>query len=118
MPPDGLDAFLAESAVLVIPHPAGPYMDAATPVKLFDAMAAGRPLVVTPRFETRRIVEEAQAGIVARGDSADDLAEAIWGLLRDAARRRELGDNARRAAVERYDWRVLSASLADAILGP
>jgi len=31
--------------------------------------------------------------------------------------RRELGENARRCAVEQYDWRVLSAGLADAILG-
>ncbi len=46
----------------------------------------------------------------------EDLAEAIWQLLRDDARRHALGDNARRAAVERYDWQVLSGALADAIL--
>ena len=114
---DGLDEFLAQTAVLAIPHPPGAYLDSATPVKLFDSMAAGRPVAVTPRFETRRIVERENAGVVAASDRVEDLAEAIWHLLRDEAVRHELGDNARRAAVERYDWRILSGALADAILG-
>ena len=92
-------------------------MDVSTPVKMFDAMAAGRPLAVTPRFETRRIVEACRSGVVAASDSPDDVAEAILQLLRSEALRSELGANARRCAVERYDWRVLSAGLADAILG-
>jgi len=112
-----LSAFLGDASVLVIPHPPGPYMDASTPVKLFDSMAAGRPLAVTPRFETRKIVEACRSGLVAASDSPDDLAEAILKLLRSESLRRELGANARRCAVEQYDWRVLSAGLADAILG-
>ena len=80
-------------------------------------MASGRPLAVTPRLETRTIVEACGAGVVAASDSPDDLAEAILTLLRSEPLRRELGENARRCAVERYDWRVLSAALADAILG-
>jgi glycosyltransferase involved in cell wall biosynthesis len=112
-----LSAFLGDASVLVIPHLPGPYMDASTPVKLFDSMAAGRPLAVTPRFETRKIVEACRSGLVAASDSPDDLAEAILKLLRSESLRRELGGNARRCAVEQYDWRVLSAGLADAILG-
>ena len=112
-----LSAFLGDAAVLVIPHPAGPYLDASTPVKLFDSMAAGRPLAVTPRAETRKIVEACRSGVVAASDSPDDMAEAILVLLRSEPLRAELGANARRCAVEQYDWRVLSAGLADAVLG-
>lgn len=112
-----LSAFLGDAAVLVIPHPPDPYLDVSTPVKLFDSMAAGRPLAVTPRSETAKIVEACRSGVVAASDSPDDLAEAILRLLRSEPLRRELGENARRCAVERYDWRVLSAGLAEAILG-
>jgi glycosyltransferase involved in cell wall biosynthesis len=113
-----LPLFLGEAAVLAVPHPKNDYMDAATPVKLFDSMAAGRPVVVTPRHETARIVTSCSAGLVARSDHVDDFAGAITRLLHDQSLRRELGANARRCAVERYDWSVLASRLADALLMP
>ena len=69
------------------------------------------------REASRRIVEACQSGVVAASDDPDDVAEAILTLLRSESLRTELGANARRCAVERYDWRVLSAGLADALLG-
>jgi glycosyltransferase involved in cell wall biosynthesis len=116
VPYPSLGEFLGAVSVLVIPHPPNAYLDAATPVKLFDSMAAGRPVVVTPRVETAAIVRAADAGIVAASDRVDDLGSGILTLLRDEPRRRALGENARRAAVDRYDWHVLASALADALL--
>ena len=86
---------LAEATALAIAHPSNDYMDVALPVKLFDSMAAGRPLVVTPRLETRAIVEEFGVGVVAGGDAPEDLAAAIVELLSNEARaQRERGEGA------------------------
>jgi len=118
VPYASLSQFLGEAAVLAVPHPRNDYMDAALPVKLFDSMAAGRPVVVTPRHETVRIVTSCDAGLVARSDHVDDFAAAITRLLLDQSLRHELGANARRCAVEHYDWSVLAGHLADALLIP
>jgi glycosyltransferase involved in cell wall biosynthesis len=91
-------------------------MDVATPVKLFDSMAAGRPVVVTPRLEAAQIVTTHRAGLVAASDDVDDVAGAIARLLQDRALREELGANARRAAVQQFDWRLLASALASALL--
>ncbi|MGZ6272227.1 MAG: glycosyltransferase [Candidatus Limnocylindrales bacterium] len=107
---------LGRATVLVVPHPANPYLDSAVPVKLLDSMAAGRPVVVTPRTETRRIVEAAQAGAVAAGDGPDDLAAAILPLLEDAALAKRLGANGRLAVERDYDWRIIGERVADAVL--
>ncbi len=115
-PYDGLAEALARATVLVIPHPANPYFDAALPVKLFDSMAAGRPVVVTPRFETRRVVEAADAGRIAAGDSADDLAVAILPLLHDRALAQRLGANGRAVVEREFDWRVISERVAETVL--
>lgn len=115
-PYDTLAEALGQATVLVVPHPANAYMDVAVPVKLLDSMAAGRPVVVTPRTEMRRIVEQAGAGRVAAGDTPADLAAAILPLLEDGALAVALGGAARYAAVRDYDWRVVGARLADAIL--
>ena len=117
-PYEQLSAALGRATVLVVPHPANAYTDVAVPVKLLDSMAAGRPVVVTPRTETRRIVEAAGAGCVTAGDTPEDLAAAILPLLRDADLARRLGANGRAAAVRDYDWRVISARVADAVLAP
>jgi len=113
-----LSEALAAATVLAIPHPRISYWDAILPVKLFDSMAAGRPLVVTPRFETAQLVDRARIGIVADGDRAEDLATALARLLGDPKLARELGARGREAAERDYDWRVVSSRLADELLAP
>lgn len=111
-----LSSALRQASCLVIPHPPGQYLDVALPVKLFDSMAAGRPLVVTPRTETRLLVERHEAGVVSRGDSPDEFAEALREVLLDERHARRLGAAARLAAERNYDWRVVGDRLATVIL--
>jgi Glycosyl transferases group 1 len=66
----------------VIPRPRGPYNDLALPIKLFDYLSYGRPLLVTDCVEQARVIRAADAGIVA-GDDIGSLADAI-GSLADA----------------------------------
>ena len=113
---DDIGASLARATVLTVPHPPNDYMDVALPVKLFDSMAAGRPLVVTPRKETRALVERHDAGVVAAGDTADDLARALLGVLDDEPAARRMGSAARVAAERLYDWDVAGDRIADEVL--
>lgn len=59
-----------------IPRPRGAYNDLAVPVKLYDYLSYGRPLVVTDCVEQAAVVREWDAGLVT-GDSAQELAAAI-----------------------------------------
>jgi glycosyltransferase involved in cell wall biosynthesis len=111
-----LSKSLARAAVLCIPHPPDPYFDVALPVKLADSMAAARPVVVTPRTETATVVRAYDAGIVAGGDRADDLATALLRVLNDRQLGARLGVNGRKAAVQHLDWSVVGNRLADALL--
>jgi glycosyltransferase involved in cell wall biosynthesis len=74
------------------------------PVALLEAMACGLPVVATEFEGVAEIVDgtEASGGIlVPQGDSGA-LAVAIVRLLRDPDLRLELGNRARRTAVERF----------------
>jgi glycosyltransferase involved in cell wall biosynthesis len=115
-PYDDLGSQLQRATVLCIAHPAGDYMDVALPVKLFDSMAAGRPLVVTPRTETRAIVESHGVGIVTGGDRPEDLADSLLRVLGDEDLARRLGSAARTAAETSFDWPVVSGRIADEVL--
>jgi glycosyltransferase involved in cell wall biosynthesis len=111
-----LGSALAQATALCVPHPPNEYMDVALPVKLFDSLAAGRPLVVTPRTETRRLVETHGVGVVAAGDRVEDLAAAIVELVADEARSQALGAAARRAAEAVFDWRIVGARISSEVL--
>lgn len=115
-PYDQLGPTLAKATVLVIPHPAIEYMDVILPVKLFDSMAAGRPLVVTPRLETVKIVEPNAVGLVTADDSPASIAAPIARLLGDEALARRMGAAGRALAEREYDWSILGDRIADEIL--
>jgi glycosyltransferase involved in cell wall biosynthesis len=116
VPYAGLPLALGQASVLCIPHPPNAYLDTIFPIKLADYMAAGRPIVVTPRTETARIVRAYESGVVATGDGIEDLAQALRGPLADAAEARRLGAKGRQAAVDHFDWHVIGEGLADALL--
>ena len=107
---------LGRATVLAIPTPAHAYWDSVAPVKLFDYLAAGRPVVSTPRTETAAILRARAAGVVSDGDGAEALAAPIAELLEDPARARGMGAAAREAAERDYDWAVIGERLATEIL--
>jgi glycosyltransferase involved in cell wall biosynthesis len=113
---DELGRAAASAMALCIPHPPNEYMDVALPVKLFDSLAVGRPLVVTPRTETAAVVAGRGVGVVAGGDTADALAEAIVALVDDPALAQRLGAAARAIAEREFDWRVVGDRIAREVL--
>ncbi len=111
-----LSPWLAKTTVLVLPHPAGSYYDAVLPIKLFDYLAAGRPIVTTPRVATADRVTRHGAGLVTEGDTPDDLAAPIARLLADPALARRMGSTGRAAAESTYDWQAIGRQLASDLL--
>ncbi len=107
-------------AGLVTLHPVANYLDA-LPVKMFEYMAAGLP-VIASRFPLwRDIVEGNDCGVcVDPGDPAA-IAAAIDHLCRHPDVARRMGENGRRAVQARYNWRGEADKLAafyDALLAP
>jgi glycosyltransferase involved in cell wall biosynthesis len=76
-----------------------------TPLALFEAMAAGRPIVSTAVDGCREVLEDGVTGLLVRPADADALAAGLERVLRDAALREALGRQAL-AASSRYDVRA------------
>jgi glycosyltransferase involved in cell wall biosynthesis len=69
-------ALAAANACVAILKPI-PMYETVYPNKVFDYMAAGRPIVLAIQGVIRQVVEEAQAGIAVSPGNAQELAEAI-----------------------------------------
>ncbi len=75
-----------ESDINLIALPVGGGVSYHVPGKLFEYLAAGRPiLAVAPRGETARIIESAGAGIVLSDGGVDDLSKGLAGAIRGLA---------------------------------
>jgi glycosyltransferase involved in cell wall biosynthesis len=79
--------------------------DYGSPMKLFEYMAMGRALVVPDLPVLREVFEDGVNALLVRRGDPRALAGAIRRLVEDPALRGRLGAAARRAAVDRHDWR-------------
>jgi glycosyltransferase involved in cell wall biosynthesis len=84
-----------------------------TPNKIFDYMFVGLPSIVNFRGPTDDMVKELECGLFAEGDNPRSLAEQVTTLADNPSLRQTMGHNARKAAWERYDRRIIARQLME-----
>ena len=77
---------------------------------VLEAMAAGRPVVVTPEVGAADVVRDAGAGLVAGGDAAS-LGAAIARLADDPGLADALGARGRSVAGQQFTWDAVAARM-------
>lgn len=90
-------------AGLVLLHPRPSYVDN-YPVKLFEYMAAGLPVIASDFPFWREIVEGAGCGLLANPLDPEAIAEAIQYLLEHPSEAESMGKRGREAVLSRYNW--------------
>jgi glycosyltransferase involved in cell wall biosynthesis len=81
------------------------------PNKVFDYMAAGRPVVLAIDGVIRDVVEAADCGIFAAPGNAEEIAEAIRKLAADAKQSRAMGLRGRKYLEENFSRAVIGEKL-------
>jgi glycosyltransferase involved in cell wall biosynthesis len=79
-----------------------PVLYTGSPNKLFDGLAAGRPIIVNSPGWTRPLVTDAGAGLFVEPEDAVALADAIISLADDPAAVTRMGTNARALAEREF----------------
>ncbi len=88
-----------------------PVLATCSPNKLFDTLAAGKPVIVNTPGWLRLLVEEHQCGRYATANQPNDLADQISFVCDHPEFAREAGRNARKLAERCFDRRRLAADL-------
>lgn len=78
-----------------------------TPVSLIEAMMAAKPVAATAVGGIPEIISDGVDGILVTPEDAQEIANAILRLIKDADLRRRLGDQARKKAIERYSTKTV-----------
>jgi len=90
-------------AGLVLLHPIEHYLHS-YPIKLFEYMSAGLPVIASDFPLWRRIVEEADCGLVVDPLDSSAIAEAARWMLDHPERAAEMGQKGRSAVLDTYNW--------------
>ena len=114
-----LPNYLAAADVLLMPYARSIYgssgsadsASVASPMKMFEYMAAGRAILTSDLPVIREVLDESSAVFVPPED-ASAWTFALESLLEDSARRNALAKNARRE-VEKYTWLARAQKILD-----
>lgn len=104
------DVLMRSRVGLVTLHPIINYQDA-LPVKMFEYMVAGIPVIASDFPLWREIIEKDKCGVCVDPHDPSAIAEAIDYLITNPDLARRMGENGRKAVFERYNWAIEEAKL-------
>ncbi len=107
----GVRAVLSKSmAGLVTLHPTLNYIES-LPVKMFEYMSAGIPVIASDFPLWREIIKQNNCGICVNPLNPPEIAEAIQWIIKHRNQAAEMGKNGRKAVEEKYNWEPESKKL-------
>jgi glycosyltransferase involved in cell wall biosynthesis len=101
--------YLGAMDVCVAPHHED--TNQASPVKLFDYMAAGRPIVASDLDVVQEIINNSGCATVIPPNNDKELSKAILAIILDPIKRNQMSHKGREFAVIHYDRKHLTKSL-------
>lgn len=113
VPRESVPDYLAAADACLAPLRASEAFHTAIPCKMFEAMAAAKPVILGVQGEAAEILREADAGICVPPEDARALADAVLHLASHPAIARQLGKNGQSAILSRHSRRDQALAYLD-----
>ena len=103
--------FIAAADIGVSPIPPLSFYKLSSPIKMFEYMAVGKPVVANEEIpEQEEVIQESKGGILVKFE-AESFAEGIIELLDDPERAREMGKQGQEWVVKNRSYNILARKL-------
>lgn len=107
-----LDLFRRSRIGMVTLLPTPNHLDS-LPIKMYEYMSAGLPIICSNFPLWMDIIEENKCGISVDPTNPTELSNAISLLLNDEDLSRKYGENGRKAVMEKYNWDIEKKKMID-----
>jgi glycosyltransferase involved in cell wall biosynthesis len=105
----------AVAALVPISDPEGRSSRGVMPLKMFEALACGTPVIVSDLRGQAEFVRDTSCGLVVPVGDAEALARAVAALAADPSRARELGEKGARVVAAEHSWDVRAGEIAKVV---
>jgi len=113
VPKDEVPALYSDADACLVPLRDVPIFETFVPSKLFEVLAAGRPVIGAVRGEARDILVRSGGALLVDPERGDQLANAVDRLRRDPALAGQLAQSGRAFAQQHYDRDQLARRYLD-----
>ena len=108
VPHEDIPALLHLSSMAVLPSLRGKGAEEGSSIFLLEAMALGRPVVATNIGGNPETIIDGMTGLLVPERDHEALSHAMWSLLDDGYRAREIGLAARSFIAENRNWKIIA----------
>lgn len=106
-----IPAYLQQFDIAVLPHTEA----YCSPIKIFEYMAARKPVVVPDLSGLRRFISHDQTGILFKENNISDFLRAIRRLIADPVLRREIGEKGYNQVKSQFSWTNTATQIIELI---
>lgn len=78
----------------------------AQPNKMFEYMSSGTAVIAANYKLWKQIIEDNNCGICINPENANDIAEAINELINNPDKAKAMGENGKKAVINKYNWKI------------
>ncbi len=113
IPYEDIPESIAQADCCICPLPDLLEWNVSSPLKVFEYMACGKPVILTPIAAHKDVAEGLKFIVWTIGYGADDIRKAIEYSFEHRDRLKEEAKNARDYMRDKYDWEVQGKQLSD-----
>jgi glycosyltransferase involved in cell wall biosynthesis len=104
VPHDEVPMYMSAADVGVVPYPRLDREIWFSPLKLYEYMASGTPVVATSVGQITQVIDQKRNGLLVPPEDSNAMADALKLLLDDQALHQSCASQAREEAVSQYSW--------------
>lgn len=104
IPHECIPNLLAVSDVAIVPMRGGMAGYGASPMKLYEYMAAGKAIIASRTGQNAEVIKHKQTGLLYDPDDVGSLLKALTTLLDNPELRQQFGTNAQQDAIKKHSW--------------
>jgi glycosyltransferase involved in cell wall biosynthesis len=116
VPHEEVPSVLTTADIILVPFPNNEISHAASPIKLFEAMAMQKPVIASRVKGIEEVISDGENGFLANPENIEEWIVKMEQILRSEENAIHVGQNARQTVQKKFNWDNLAIQFERALI--